>query len=97
MEVEAKQTKTPSKAKRTLDRDADSLGTPVKKAKTGTPRKTPKKEVKDRKDIEVADLLIFGSGEQGNQLPPDLTKTVKFRRKPAPVSQFQDAKIAQVS
>lgn len=95
--VEKKTTKTLAN-KRTLDRDADSVGTPVKKARVATPKKTPaKKEIpKEKKEVPLSDVLIFGSGEQGNQLPPDLTKNVKFRRKPAPVSQFQDAKVLEV-
>jgi regulator of chromosome condensation len=80
--------------KRKLEADANTV-TPTKKAKVATPKKTPLK-VRERKELVLADLLIFGSGEQGNQLPWDLCTKVKFRRKPAMVSQFQNVKILEV-
>jgi hypothetical protein len=58
---------------------------------------TPVKKSKVESNTPVADFLIFGSGDQGNQLPLELTKTVKFRRKPAVVKQFENCKIRQVS
>jgi hypothetical protein len=56
----------------------------------------PQKKTKVISNSPVADLLIFGSGEQGNQLPLELCAKVKFRRKPAVIKQFEDTKIRQV-
>jgi regulator of chromosome condensation len=101
MEVEKKEVekpvfKTPQpKEKRKLESEANNSVTPTKKARVATPKKTPLK-AKERKTVPLSDLLIFGSGEQGNQLPWDLCTKVKFRRKPAMVSQFQNVKILEV-
>jgi regulator of chromosome condensation len=92
MEVEKKEEKT-LKSKRKLENE--STVTPTKKARSATPKKTPLK-VKERQVLPVSDLLIFGSGEQGNQLPHDLCANAKFRRKPAMVSHFQNKKILEV-
>jgi regulator of chromosome condensation len=47
--------------------------------------------------VENADILFFGSGEQGNQLPRELVGKVNFRRKPAVVTQFNSSNIRQVA
>jgi len=91
MEVETtKNRKRPVANKRKVDNaEAD-------KVVTKKPRNEKHAEMDVDKNVVEADLLVFGSGEQGNQLPPELTGKVKFRRKAALIKQFENVKLFQV-